>query len=190
MIGLDEGSLDLAERLQPELYATGIALVAGSDPAEGLQFTRLEGRVHRFDPTDLSIRSIERFEAEVNGVCSLDDQALAVSTSDGDIQIVSTTSLEIERSISPSAGSVRLPAFADLSCVSGEIWGIVGETSVIAGINAETGAVESFADLSELTPAGLAGTDVLSGLTFRPTTDTWFVTGKRWDVLYEISLAP
>ncbi len=190
VINLDEGSLGLLERLQPELYGSGIALVSGTNPPEGLQFTRLEERVHRFDPTDLSTSSIQRFEAEVNGACSLSDRDVAVSTSDGNVQIVSASSLEIGRSIAPTAGSVRLPALMDLSCVDGGIWGVVGDTSVIALMNAETGAVESFADLSELTPAGLASTDVLSGLTFRPSTDTWFVTGKRWDVLYEITLAP
>jgi glutamine cyclotransferase len=190
VINLEEGSLGLVERLQPELYGSGIALVIGSNPPEGLQFTSLEERVHRFDPADLSISSLERFEAEVNGACSLADGELAVSTSDGDIQIVAAASLEIGRSIAPTAGSVRLPALEDLSCVDGGIWGVVGDTGVIALMNAENGAVESFADLSELTPGGLASTDVLSGLTFRPSTNTWFVTGKRWDVLYEITLAP
>ena len=67
---------------------------------------------------------------------------------------------------------------------------IVGTSSVVAQIDRATGAVSSLADLSELTPAGLATTDVLSGLAYRPSTDTWFVTGKRWDVMYEIALAP
>ncbi|MFW2382049.1 MAG: glutaminyl-peptide cyclotransferase [Acidimicrobiales bacterium] len=190
VINLDEGSLGLVVRLEPEIYASGVAQLKGSDPVEGIQFSRLEGRVQRFDGTDLSLASVERFDAEVNGVCSLSAQELAVSTSGGDIQLVSPTTLEARDTITPTVGSVRLPALTDLSCTDGAIWGVVGDTGVLALLSAETGVVESIADLSALTPAGLATTDALSGLAYRSSTETWFVTGKRWDVLYEISLAP
>ena len=190
IIELEEGGLGLVVRLQPELYGSGIALLEGTDPVEGIQFTRLEERVHRFDGTDLSLLSAERFEAEVNGVCSLSPEELAVSTSDGQVQLLATESLDVETTISPSAGATRLPPLNDLSCVEGAIWGVVGGTGVLAVVNAETGTVESLADLAALTPAGLASTDILSGLAYRPSSETWFVTGKRWDVLYEITLAP
>ncbi len=190
VIDLEEGGLGLVVGLQPELYGSGITLLEGTDPAQGIQFTRLEERVHRFDGTDLSLISAERFEAEVNGACSLSAAELAVATSEGDVQVVSADALDIRATVSPTAGSARLPPLHDLSCVDGAIWGIVGDTGVLALVNVETGTVESFADLAQLTPAGLASTDVLSGLAFRPSSETWFVTGKRWDVLYEITLAP
>ncbi|MBT8240841.1 MAG: glutaminyl-peptide cyclotransferase [Acidimicrobiia bacterium] len=188
VIALDEGNLGVVVRLQPEFYGSGIAILSGTDPVQGIHFTRFEERVLRFDGTDLSLLATERFGAEVTGACSLSPDELAVSTSEADIQLVSTASLEVRTTISPTAGSARLPALTDLSCRDGAIWGVVGETGVLAVVNAETGAVESLADLAALTPAGLASTDVLSGLAFRPSSETWFVTGKRWDVLYEITL--
>ena len=188
MINLTDGDLMQNNPLPPELYGSGIAIVGTGDEAVGLQFTRLEEFVQRFDLTDLTLISEQRLSVEVNGACALSPTQTAISTSDGDIQIIASASLETVETLTPLLGAVRFPVLTDLSCDETTIWAVLGDTGAIAQISLETGAVVALADLSGLTPAGLAETDVLSGLTYRPTTETWFVTGKRWDVLYEIAL--
>ncbi len=185
VIDLEGGDLVTRLSLAPELYATGVIVL---NDEEGLQFSRLEERVQRFRLDDLSLLDEQRLATEVNGACSDSESEVALSTADGEVLIVSTASLEVQATITPLVGEDRLPALGDLACVEDAVWGIVSGTSVVVEFDRTTGAVTSLSDLAGLTPAGLAATDVLSGIAFRPSSNTWFVTGKRWDVLYEISL--
>jgi glutamine cyclotransferase len=45
-------------------------------------------------------------------------------------------------------------------------------------------------DLSDLVPSGLDDSvSVLNGIAYRRRTDTYFVTGKLWPVMFELSLS-
>ncbi len=188
VIDLTAGDLVQSTGLEPELYASGISTTGDGSGAVGLQFTQREQIVQRFNLTDLSLLSEERLSVEVYGACTISPSQTAVSTSSGEIHLLSSSTFEVIETLTPLLGDQPLPTLADLSCDNETIWAVLGATGGIAQLSIDTGKVVALADLSGLTPAGLAETDVLSGLTYRPSTETWFVTGKRWDVLYEITL--
>ena len=80
----------------------------------------------------------------------------------------------------------------ELEFIKGEIWANVWQTDLIARINALTGRVVAWVDLS-----GLAGSDqpadpdaVLNGIAYDAENDRIFVTGKLWPKLYEIRIIP
>jgi glutamine cyclotransferase len=147
--------------------------------------------VQVFATDSLTLIEERSFGFEVNGACALgtgDETTIVISSSDGSLQVVSAATLEVVRSLTPTIGTSRLPPLHDLSCEPDTVWAVVGSSGVLIGLDPETGEVGSVADLSRLTPAGTSATDVLSGIAYRPDTETWFITGGRWDVLYEISL--
>lgn len=188
LLEVGTGSLLNVESLRPELYATGVtALGAGV----GLQVTGLEELVQFFDTETLALIEERSIDLELTGVCV--DAAggpLRAATSDGLLHALDAGDLAILESITPRVAQSPLPPLTDLTCVGDTVWGVVAETAVLARINPTTGAVTAITDLAALTPAGLASNDVLSGVAYRPASDSWFVTGRRWDVLYEIQLRP
>ena len=192
ILDIDNGDLLTQVRIRPEIYATGIATL---NDGVSLQFSRLEELVSVFDPTTLALEEERSYPFEVSGACILQDEPAAdpivvVSHPDSKLSFISAETLELLRSIEPVAGTLRIPPLTDLHCDGDAVWGIVGNTGVVVKIDATTGELLALADLAALTPAGLGSKDVLSGLALRETSDTWFVTGKRWDVLYEVSFEP
>lgn len=80
----------------------------------------------------------------------------------------------------------------ELEVIRGEIWANVWKDNRIARIDPLTGEVGSWLDMSALVAlAGPGGRDdVLNGIAYDAETDRIFVTGKRWDRLFEIKLLP
>jgi glutaminyl-peptide cyclotransferase len=81
----------------------------------------------------------------------------------------------------------------ELEWVEGEIYANIWLTNHIARINPKTGAVVGLIDLTVLD--GLSGKssdpdDVLNGIAYDSATKRLFVTGKRWQRLFEIRLIP
>ena len=62
------------------------------------------------------------------------------------------------------------------------------QTDKIVIINPQSGVVESEIDLSSLYPKRNVEADVLNGIAFDKQGRRLFVTGKKWDKLFEIKL--
>ncbi|MBU7569869.1 MAG: glutaminyl-peptide cyclotransferase [Flavobacterium sp.] len=90
--------------------------------------------------------------------------------------------------------SSKIKAVNELEWVNGKIYGNVYQKDAVAVINPKTGAVEGIIDLRELkTKVNMMGhdlgNDVLNGLAYNPKTKTLFVTGKRWNKMFEIKVS-
>jgi glutaminyl-peptide cyclotransferase len=81
----------------------------------------------------------------------------------------------------------------ELEWVKGDIYANVWMTDRIAIIDATSGVVKSWIDLTGLLDASDRASgevDVLNGIAYDAKTDRLFVTGKRWPKLFEIKLVP
>ncbi len=79
----------------------------------------------------------------------------------------------------------------ELEWVNGKIYANVYQTNGIMIINPNTGAVEGIIDLKSLTaqiPSANKEDNVLNGIAYSPKTETLFITGKRWDKMFEIKI--
>jgi len=88
----------------------------------------------------------------------------------------------------------KIKAVNELEWVEGKIYGNVYQKDAVAVIDPKTGAVEGILDLRELkTKINMAGhdpgNDVLNGLAYNPKTKTLFVTGKKWNKMFEIKVS-
>ena len=74
--------------------------------------------------------------------------------------------------------------------VDGKIYANVYMQDAIAVINPKTGAVEAVLNLTSL--KGMTtqhpDIDVLNGIAYNKNSDTFFVTGKNWDKMFEIRI--
>jgi glutamine cyclotransferase len=80
----------------------------------------------------------------------------------------------------------------ELEWVDGKIFTNVWQKNALAIINPKTGAVEGIVNLSDLHKKVTQhpNLDVLNGIAYNPKTKTLFVTGKKWDKMFEIQIQP
>jgi glutamine cyclotransferase len=78
----------------------------------------------------------------------------------------------------------------ELEYVNGKIYANVWQKESMMIIDAKSGAIEGVINFSGLKDKVTkhAGLDVLNGVAYNPTRDTFFVTGKNWDKLFEVKI--
>ena len=78
----------------------------------------------------------------------------------------------------------------ELEWIDDRIWANVYTTDYVMIINPETGVVEGVVDFSGLLPAEdtFDDTDVFNGIAYDAATGRIFVTGKRWNKLFEVEI--
>ena len=86
-----------------------------------------------------------------------------------------------------------VPQLNELEYIDGLVWANVWLTDRIVAIDPESGAVKYELDLSDLLPAADRAKlddddDVLNGIAWNPEKKTFYVTGKRWQKLFEIKV--
>lgn len=80
----------------------------------------------------------------------------------------------------------------ELEYINGKIYANIYQTDKIAIIDPKNGSVESYIDLTGILPAKdkFANTDVLNGIAWDAAGKRLFVTGKKFDKLFQIELVP
>lgn len=76
----------------------------------------------------------------------------------------------------------------ELECVDGEVYANVFQRDTIVRIDPSTGHVTARIDATGLrTTAQAQGADVLNGIAYAPEVDRFFVTGKLWPAMFEVT---
>ncbi|WAC02103.1 glutaminyl-peptide cyclotransferase [Lacinutrix neustonica] len=78
----------------------------------------------------------------------------------------------------------------ELEWINGKIYANIYQKNGVVIINPKNGATEAVIDFSPLKKEVTQhkGLDVLNGIAYNPQTQTIFVTGKRWDKLFEVKV--
>lgn len=79
----------------------------------------------------------------------------------------------------------------ELEWIDGLIYANVYQSNGITIINPKTGVIEGVIDLKTITaqvPNATKDDNVLNGIAYNPKTETIFITGKRWDKMFEIKI--
>lgn len=112
--------------------------------------------------------------------------------SDGTEKIwkVNPENFEMIDNINVYTGSNKVRALNELEWVNGKIYGNVYQKDAVAIIDPNTGAVEGMVNLVDLKKLVTQhpDLDVLNGIAYHPLRNTFFVTGKNWDKLFEIRI--
>lgn len=91
-------------------------------------------------------------------------------------------------------GDTEIYQLNELEYVDGRVYANIWQTDRIAVIDPASGAVQGWLDLAELQtrfpkPAGWdPSDDVLNGIAWNPANRHFYVTGKRWPKLFEITI--
>jgi len=107
------------------------------------------------------------------------------------IYILNPNTFEMIDYVVVSTHNGTVPSVNELEWVNGKIFANFYGQEAIAVINPTNGEVESVIDLSTLRQnvTNHPDIDVLNGIAYNKKTDTYFVTGKNWDKMFEIKLS-
>ena len=119
-----------------------------------------------------------------------DGKSLIVSDGSSKLYWLDPKTFAVQRNLTVKNGSSEVASLNELEWVAGEIWANVWMTDLVARIDAKTGQINSWINFAGLRPdSSLSDADaVLNGIAYDAVGKRVFVTGKRWDKLFEIAI--
>jgi glutaminyl-peptide cyclotransferase len=171
--------------LPPDVFGEGLARLNG----ELFQLTWREQRCFVYDEATLEKRRELTYVGEGWGLTSDGEALLVVSDGTASLRFVDPASFRVVRTLVVRDGGLPLERLNELEWVRGEILANVWGSSVIVRIDPRSGEVRGHVDLAGLPePPHPDDPDaVLNGIAYDPTGDRLFVTGKRWNTMFEIA---
>jgi glutaminyl-peptide cyclotransferase len=154
-----------------------------------VQLTWRNGRAHIHDPATLDRLGTLRYDGEGWGLTG-DGTHLYMSDGSATIRVLDPADFSVVRRIQVSAAGEPLDMLNAMQWVEGRIFVNVWQTTRIAIVDPESGAVDAFVDLTPLFERldfqpNLAD-ESPNGIAFDADGRRLFVTGKLWPKLFQI----
>lgn len=139
-----------------------------------------------------SFKKIRDFSYKTEGWgLTHDSTHLIMSDGSATLYYLDTLTFAVSKSVKVTHNGKPLTALNELEYVDGHIYANIWQTNLIAKVNASTGNVVGFLDLSPLTQqAGMINPnqDVLNGIAWHEGTKSLLITGKYWPLIYILKL--
>lgn len=152
------------------------------------QLTWEDGIAYVYDNTGKLLKNIP-YKGEGWGITT-DGQKLYMSDGGPNIYVIDPETFAKTRIINVKYGRRSQSMINELEWIDGKIWANIYLENKIIIIDPSTGAVEAYLDLRSLNDSqhGNHMADVLNGIAYDSATGHIFVTGKRWNKLFEIEV--
>ena len=155
------------------------------------QLTWQKGTGFVYDAETLERKSSFKYgqSKEGWGICN-DEKQLYKSDGTEKIWELNPETLVEKGNIQVYTNKGKIGRLNELEWVNGKIYANIYQKDGVVIINPENGATEAVIDFSHLKEQVTqhSGLDVLNGIAYNPDTQTIFVTGKRWDKLFEVKI--
>ena len=144
-----------------------------------------------YNPSDLSLKREVKYSKKIQG-WGLCNDSIHLYQTDGTEKIwkLNAANFEVVDYVNVYSGSKKIKSLNELEWVNGKIYANVYQQDAVVIIEPNSGAVEAIIDLSKLKKlvSEHPDLDVLNGIAFKNESNTFFVTGKNWDKLFEIKI--
>ena len=171
-------------RLPRREFGEGITVLGDSI----YQLTWTNNTVHIYNREGKLLKDVH-YPGEGWGLTS-DGEKLYMSNGSSQIYRIDPDGFRREGSVTVTLRGEPVNYINELEWIDGRIWANVYTTDYVMIINPETGVVEGVVDFSGLLPAEdtFDDTDVFNGIAYDAATGRIFVTGKRWNKLFEVEI--
>lgn len=167
----------------------GEGLTFFQDEVYQLTWRSLVGFV--YNTSDLSLNREISYTKKIEGWGLCNDGSKLYQTDGSEkIWVLNPADFSVIDYLNVYSGTRKIKSLNELEWVNGKIYANIYQQDSVAIINPETGSVEAIIDLSKLKSlvSQHADLDVLNGIAYHKETDTFMVTGKNWDKLFEIKI--
>ncbi|MDE0190520.1 MAG: glutaminyl-peptide cyclotransferase [Gammaproteobacteria bacterium] len=128
-----------------------------------------------------------RYRGEGWGLCH-DGSRFVMSDGSEVLSFRDSESFAVVGQVAVTVDGSPLANLNELECVDGEVYANVFQRDIIVRIDPATGHVTALVDAAGLRDAGEAqGADVLNGIAYAPELERFFVTGKLWPAMFEVT---
>ena len=128
-----------------------------------------------------------RYEGEGWGLCN-DGSRLVMSNGSNRLTFRDLRTFEVLGDVPVTLRGFPLTQINELECVGDAVYANVYQTNFLVRINPDTGRVTHQIDASGLlTREEARGVDVLNGIAFDPGAETFYITGKLWPKMFEVT---
>lgn len=178
-------------KLSTPYFGEGITIFNGKI----YQLTWEEHKVFVYDAVTLKKLNELNWPYEGWGLTH-NDSSLIVSTGSSNLYFVDPVSFTIQKTLGVYHQYGYQSMLNELEYVNGKIFANVYGQNEIIVIDPNTGLINHKIDCSNLLsqakvqydPLSIDGGFVLNGIAYKPTTQTYFLTGKCWPVIVEVKL--
>ena len=191
------GEVIISQPLEDGYFGEGLEVVGD----RVVQLTWLEGTAFVWDAETLAPLGRYTYEGEGWGLCAFEDR-FVMSDGSSSLTVRDLETFEViggEIPVRLAAGE-PVERLNELECVGDPVYGDLVYANIwltdrIAVIDAAGGLVVGMVDasalLGELPPDSLADPDnVLNGIAYDPDRGVFYLGGKRWPRIFEVSLEP
>ena len=178
-VNLSTGSVIRSLDLNASEFGEGLTFVDD----EIIQLTWQEGIAHRYQMDTFSIVANYTYEGEGWGL-AYDGQQLIMSDRTDVLTLRNATTFEIEGTLNVTLNGEPLSKINEMEMWEGILLANVYQTEEIVGIDLNSGVVVLHIDASGLRPQG---TGVLNGIAFDSSTQSLWITGKEWPMMYNVT---
>ncbi len=167
------------------VWGEGLALVDD----ELIQLTYLAGIAYYWNAETFEFLGERTYEGEGWGLC-YDGVRLIMTDGSDQLFFRDPESFEETGRISVTLNDAPLARLNELECVDGQVWANIFTTDIIVRIDPWTGTVNATVDASDLSQPRAPGSNVLNGIAYDETNDTFLLTGKDWPTMHRVQLVP
>ena len=206
LLDVDSGDVLSSAALSPDLFGEGLTM---ADDGSLVQLTWTSGLALKWSlgsgETPVPERTGEfDYDGEGWGITTLDDGFYTMSDGSNRLQFRTPDDFSVAAMMEIERADGAADQLNELEWDGSTLWANRYQSDEILGIDLDCGVVESVVDASGVTAAATeaiesAGLqrdvqtrDVLNGIAWlgpeHP--DSYYVTGKRWPTLYEVTFAP
>ena len=183
-VKLETGEVLQQRDLSKEHFGEGIVV----RNTELFQLTWQSGIGFVYDAKTFAPKRTFRYSGEGWGLTQ-DAQDLIMSDGTDALRFIEPATFKERRRVRVTALGRPVKSLNELEFVKGEVFANVWMTDTLARIDATSGKVTGWIDLSGLLmPGERLAADVLNGIAYDPAGDRLFVTGKWWPKLFEVRL--
>ncbi|QBA64343.1 glutaminyl-peptide cyclotransferase [Muriicola soli] len=186
-INFETGKVFQQVDLEPQYFGEGITLI--NDKLYQLTWQQRVGFIYKASSLDRMDQFQYGKSKEGWGLCN-DGKYLYKSDGTEKIWLLNPETMKEEDHIQIVTDKSIFNKANELEYVKGKIYANVWQKESMMIIDAKSGAIEGVVNLGGLKEkvAQHPKLDVLNGIAFHPERNTFFVTGKNWDKLFEITL--
>lgn len=173
-------------KLEPQYFGEGIALIGN----EIYMLTYRDRKGFVFNLQDFEIIREFSLQTEEGWGLTTDGKKLIMSDGSAYIYYFSPEYFTFENQVEICSNQRLINNINEMEFTPDGLYAnIYGENNIVL-INLETGVVTHALDLSGLFPQNVAKDmdHVLNGIAYNNVSKTFYVTGKQWPVMYEISI--
>ena len=190
-VDLETGEVLQITPLEAAYFAEGLALIPETDRL--VQITWREGTAFVYDRSTFDLVNTFEYTGEGWGLC-YDGEWLWMSDGSANLFQRDPQTFELISTLTVTLEGQPIDRINELECVGGSVYANIWYADAIVRISKATWQILDIIDARALlTPAqraGLPNGAVLNGIAYVPERDTYLITGKLWEQIFEVVFVP